>query len=257
MSKISPSAGASNVLPFPTSHRPLQRPLGNAVLLDYLYGIEGSLPLPVSDERLQQLFHYAVNSPAARALRCRRRMIARAIDDTCLRLGPLVRILCVGGGHFREAELSQAVRHGQFAELQVYEGNEEQRRIIDSDYGALGVRSCGGTLEQLLTGELSFANYDLIYSPSLCDHLDDTSALQLTSVLFGALRHGGRLLLGGMRKGIADIGYLEGLLDWRPQYRRDDELLDLLSGIDAAQIASSRVVHDIGHRVAFLEAIRR
>ncbi|MBM7059655.1 class I SAM-dependent methyltransferase [Pseudomonas sp. UL073] len=245
-----------NVLPFRRRQPPEQRPLGNAVLLDYLFGINTAALDAAADGRLQRLFDYAVNSPAARALRCRRRMIARAIDDTCLRVGPQARILCISGGHFREAELSQAIRHGRFAEMRVFDSHAEHLRVVATDYAAQGVSTCTGSLEQLLDGQLPFAGYDLVYSSGLCDHLDDTSCVTLASQLFKATRRGGRLLLGGMRKGIADIGYLEGLLDWRPHYRRDEQLLDLLLGVDYNEIASARVVHDIGHRIAFLEALR-
>ncbi|MCY1356406.1 hypothetical protein D9M69_428560 [compost metagenome] len=118
------------------------------------------------------------------------------------------------------------------------------------------MQTCSGSLEQLLGGQLHFARYDLVYSAGLCDHLDDPACLLLATLLFKALKPGGRLLLGSMRKGIANLDHLESLLNWRPRCRRDDQLLDLLQGIDYNQIANARVVHDIGHRIAFLEALR-
>ncbi|AYC32248.1 class I SAM-dependent methyltransferase [Pseudomonas cavernae] len=226
------------------------------MLLDYLYGIDNGALDDAPDGRRQQLFDYATNSPAARALRCRRRMIARAIDDTCLRRGAEARILCIGGGHFREAELSRAVRHGQFGEILVFDPDKECLRVVDAAYGPRGVRTCHGSLGQLLSGQLQLSRYDLVYSAGLCDHLEDRTGVQLAMRLFHALKPGGKLLLGNFRTRIAGIGYLEGLLDWRPHYRRDAQLFALLLGIDYNDIASARVIHDIGRRIAFLEAVR-
>ncbi len=105
-------------------------------------------------------------------------------------------------------------------------------------------------------GPSQFAGFDLVYSAGLCDHLEDKACRRLTEQLFKALKPGGKLLLSNVRMRLAGIGYLQGLLDWRPHSRRDEELLNLLLGVDFNDIAGARVIHDIGHRLAFLEASR-
>ncbi|MBT8767479.1 class I SAM-dependent methyltransferase [Metapseudomonas boanensis] len=194
--------------------------------------------------------------PAARALRCRRRIIARALDDTCAQPGKQARVLCIAGGHFREVELSRALRHGQFAEMCVFDDDETCLATVRRSYGALGVTTLQGTLEQLLAGQFEFDGFDLVYSAGLCELLDDRTCERLAQRLFHAVKPGGRLLLGNMRPGISAIGFLEGLLDWHPHYRQDSRMLGLLDGIDCNEIASARVFHDVGQRVVFLEAVR-
>lgn len=251
------SAVASNVVPFPTRlPASPQQHQGNAVLLDYLYGIDDGALQNTPSGHIRQLFDYATNSPAARALRCRRRMVARAIDETCLRLGHGARILCIASGHFREAELCQSIRYGNFGEIVVCDSDSECLRVVNQCYGELGIQTQCVHLEQLLHGPCQFAGFDLVYSAGLCDHLKDKACRQLAEQLFRALKPGGKLLLGNLRMRIVGIGFLQGLLDWRPQYRRDEQLLNLLRGVDYKDIAGARVFHDIGHRLAFLEACR-
>jgi hypothetical protein len=86
--------------------------------------------------------------------------------------------------------------------------------------------------------------------------LDDRRCERLVFRLFQALRPGGRLLLANFRPGVPAIGFLEGLLDWHPRYRQDAQMLSLLDGVDYNEIASARVFHDVGQRVAFLEAVK-
>ncbi|MDT4846270.1 hypothetical protein FQZ97_802860 [compost metagenome] len=246
-----------NVVPFPARQpdKP-ERRAGNAVLMDYLYGIDdGTLATPL-DSRIKELCRYAIKAPAARALRARRLLLARAIDETCTRLGEEARILSVGCGHFREADLSRAIHSGRFGQVEAFDSNADCLHVVEDCYGKLGVKTRQGSLHGLITGKCRFECYDLVYSAGLCDLLDDSDAKQLAQHLFKTLRPGGKLILANFRPGIPEIHYLEGLLDWRPHYRTDDEVLDLLLSIHYNDIASAKVLHDIGHRIAFLEAIR-
>ncbi|WP_242443187.1 class I SAM-dependent methyltransferase [Pseudomonas sp. LFM046] len=252
-----PAPSPSNVLPFPG--RPLPTPglrCGDALLLDYLYGVESDALRDLPEERTRQLFDVATNAAAARALRCRRRMLARALDDTCHEAGKAARMLCIAGGHFREAELARELRHGRFGEMLVFDDDAARLETVRKSYGGLGVRTCLGSLEQLLDGTCEFSGYDLVYSAGITELLDDRRCERLAHRLFQALRPGGRLLLANFLPGVNAIAPLEGLLDWRPRYRQDAQMLSLLDSIDYNQIASARVFHDIGQRIAFLEAVR-
>ncbi|MCY1261113.1 hypothetical protein D9M68_516520 [compost metagenome] len=247
----------SNILPFP--RRTLPSPglrCGNALLLDYLYGVESEALRNLPEERTRQLFDFATTSQAARALRCRRRMLARALDETCLDSGKGARMLCIAGGHFREAELARELRHGRFGEMLVFDDDATRLDRVRKSYGALGVRTRLGNLDQLLNGECQFEDYDLVYSAGVTELLDDRRCERLVYRLFQALRPGGRLLLANFLPGVNAIAYLEGLLDWHPHYRHDVQMLSLLDGVDYNQIASARVFHDIGQRIVFLEALK-
>ncbi|MGF6694204.1 class I SAM-dependent methyltransferase [Pseudomonas sp. D(2018)] len=247
----------SNIVPFPC--RPVTSPglrCGNALLLDYLYGVESDALRDLPEERTRQLFDFATSAQAARALRCRRRMLARALDETCQQAGKGARLLCIAGGHFREAELAHELRHGRFGEMLVLDDDDARLETVRKSYGALGVSTRLGNLEQLLAGECRLQGYDLVYSAGVTELLDDRRCERLVHRLFQAVSPGGRLLLANFRPEVKGIAFLEGLLDWRPRYRHDAQMLSLLDGVDYNQIASARVFHDIGQRIVFLEAVK-
>lgn len=254
----SPSpAQAPRVLPFPRRReRPMGEGAGNAVLMDYLYGIDSTLHSLLPDGPTEELFRYASSAPASRALRSRRQLLAREIDRCCDQLTGQARILCVGCGHLREIELARSLRHGHFREFVALDAQALSLQTVEASYAALGVLTQQCTLDELFYGRQELCHFDLIYSPGLYEVLDDHDARDLTRNLFARLLPGGRLLMGNFLPDVPDIAYLEGLLDWRPHYRSDASLLDLLLGIPYNDIGSARVFHDLGNCVAFLEVTR-
>lgn len=247
----------SNILPFPV--RPVASPrmhCGDPWLLDYLYGVPTEALHGLPEERVRQLFEFATSAQAARALRSRRRTLARYLDDTCQRHGRDARMLCVAGGHFREGELARELRLGRFGEMLVIDDDGARLERVGAGYGHLGVTTRQLQLEQLMTAASDLEGFDLVYSAGITELLDDRHCERLVFRLFQALRPGGRLLLANFRPGVPAIGFLEGLLDWHPRYRQDAQMLSLLDGVDYNEIASARVFHDVGQRVAFLEAVK-
>ncbi|MGE9764132.1 class I SAM-dependent methyltransferase [Pseudomonas sp. PDM20] len=252
-----PPAEAPRVVPFPRRReRPMGEGAGNAVLMDYLYGIDSTLRSLLPDGPTEELFRYASSAPASRALRSRRQLLAREIDRCCQQLSGQARILCVGCGHLREAELARSLRHGQFRQFTALDTQALSLQTVEASYAALGVQTQQCNLDDLFYGRQDLCHFDLIYSPGLYEVLDDHDARDLTRNLFARLLPGGRLLMGNFLPGVPDIAYLEGLLDWRPHYRSDACLLDLLLGIPYNDIGSARVFHDMGNCVAFLEVTR-
>ncbi|MNN43099.1 hypothetical protein D3C81_1573180 [compost metagenome] len=162
----------------------------------------------------------------------------------------------MGSGHLREADLAQGLRHGRFREFVAFDSHPPHLQVVEQSYGSLGVRTCLGSFEQLPGGYPGLRDFDLIYCAGLYEQLDDASAAKLTRDLLQRLKPGGRLLLSNFRPGVPNIAYLEGLLDWRPQYRSADALQELLSCIPCEQIGSTRIFHDLNSCVAFLEVIR-
>jgi SAM-dependent methyltransferase len=252
-----PPAEAARVVPFPRRReRPMGEGAGNAVLMDYLYGIDSTLRSLLPDGPTEELFRYASSAPASRALRSRRQLLAREIDRCCDPLNGQARILCVGCGHLREADLARSLRHGQFRQFIALDAQVLSLKTVEASYAALGVQTQQCKLDDLFYGRQDLSHFDLIYSPGLYEVLDDHDARDLTRNLFARLLPGGRLLMGNFLPGVPNIAYLEGLLDWRPHYRNDAALLDLLLGIPYNDIGSARVFHDLGNCVAFLEVTR-
>lgn len=247
----------SQIIPFPRHSAAASAPRhGNTYLLDYLYGIgDGSTKLLGAGNR-GELQRYAREDLAPRALRTRRLRLAQAIDATCERRDGRARILCVGAAHLREAELSSALCHKRFQRFVALDNSPEHLQQVGRNYGWLGVDTLYASVAQLLAGTVELDEFDLVYSAGLVEQLDDSSAEQLCRQLFRHLAVDGHLLLANFQPGVPNIAYLEALLDWRPRYRDDQALLNLLLGVPYNSIASARVSHDSGKCIGFLEAIR-
>lgn len=77
---------------------------GDAVMLDLVYAGDDGFNLAVSEENSElgrQIYHYILHSPAALAVRTRRRIISEKVNELATRT-PGAHILSLACGHLRE-----------------------------------------------------------------------------------------------------------------------------------------------------------
>jgi extracellular factor (EF) 3-hydroxypalmitic acid methyl ester biosynthesis protein len=221
---------------------------GDAVMMDLIYGTS-SLAAPTG--RSAEIHRYTTNRPASRAMRHRRQLLARLIDETAVgRRG--ARVLAIGCGHLREAELSAAVRDGGLGELVAVDQDAASLEVVARAYGPLGVRTEHESVRGLISGSGALRGFDLVYTAGLFDALDERTAGRLCEAMFGAARPGGRVLLTSFLPGIPDAGYMEGLMDWNVVHRSEPELLGLAGGIPRRRIADLTLSFDDDENVAYL-----
>ena len=67
----------------------------------------------------------------------------------------------------------------------------------------------------------------------------------------------GRLLITNFVPNVADVGYRESYMDWRPICRGDHEMLALVAGIAREDIADAELCLDAMRNIAYLELQRR
>ncbi|MCA8969098.1 MAG: class I SAM-dependent methyltransferase [Planctomycetes bacterium] len=235
----------------PLSHRAFAKPrgyAGDAVLLDYIYGI-----LDARDQGhvSQWLYDYCSKRFAIRAVRARRRIIAKSIDACAAKNPGRVRVLSVACGHLREAQVSRAVENDHVREL----------IALDSDAKSLAVAASASScvkpqhmsVRQMLAGKADFGRFDLIYSSGLYDYLEDRVAQRLTRSLFRMLVPGGRLVLCNFLPTTPDIGYIESFMDWELRYRDRQEIIAFADEIDRSEIASTRYHEDAFRSIGYFE----
>jgi len=226
---------------------------GDAVMMDYIYGHYYYSLLSSTDEFAEEVFRFTTNSAAARAVRHRRRMIAKHIDDTCKSI-PDCRILSVACGHFREAEVSACIRNKFFGSVTVIDQDSESLSSVNKDYGHLGITVINRSVIDIISGKLHLGEYDLIYSAGLYDYLDTRLAQRLTSILANRLTIGGRILLANFVPLHEDVGFMEAIMDWNLIYRTPDEMRELLinSGcdeVDTFNDPSASIVYAVGKKL--------
>lgn len=222
---------------------------GDAVLSDMAY-FRRCGP-GVLDSIGEAVFRYTIDGALARALRNRRQRLAMLIDET-VRERPAARVLALGAGHLREIELTRTLGEGFAGEIVAVDQDDDSLAVIEYDYAARGVRKLHVPLERLLAGEHRLRGFDLVYAAGLSDRLPPAPARALAERMFAMLNPGGRLLIANFAPDLTDAAYLESFMDWHPAYRNEREMLDLLAGIVAADIAEADLSFDAMRGVAYL-----
>ncbi len=228
---------------------------GDAELLDYIYGLKASEVATNASPLGRAVHEFLYDAPAARAVRARREVLARLVDETAARVKN-ARVLSIAAGHLREAALSSAVREGRLGEYVALDQDERSLEEIEASYGSLGVRTVPGSVRDLLAGRVEFAGFDLVYAAGLYDYLQQRTARRLTRIMFDALRPGGRLLVANFLPDIGDVGFMESYMSWQLIYRSRPELLDVAEEIPIASHDRLRLYTERSRSILFLDVER-
>lgn len=243
----------SVLLTDPFTERAFSKPrgyAGDAVMMDYIYGY-GIDDFRVVPEVGRKVFEYCTRTAAPQAVRFRRQILAEAIDGAAGALKRPADVLALAAGHLREVDLSFAARYGR-ANITALDQDEDSLDVIRAAYGKYGVKAINASVRRIIAGRVELEPCDLAYSAGLYDYLQAPAATRLTSIMFNAVRPGGRLLLANFLPNIADVGYMEGVMDWELIYRDDAEMRCLLGEIDTREIAAVDQFHDPMGNITFM-----
>jgi extracellular factor (EF) 3-hydroxypalmitic acid methyl ester biosynthesis protein len=245
----------------PFTRRNYEKPRGysgDAITLDYIYGIPGILDHSKLDIIAEEVFRYAVGTSATRAVRYRRKRASQYLDDACKQYEKSTNIFSVACGHLREVELSREIQKGNFASFIALDQDQKSLKLVEECYGRYGVSTLNDSIKNLITGQRTFKNnsFQLIYSLGLYDYLQQEYANLLTSRLFKYLAPGGRMVLANFLPNIPYIGYMEALMDWWLIYRSETEMQTLVTGIKQ-HIQGSHLFRDPDENIVFMEIIKK
>lgn len=238
----------------PFTERAFSKPrgyAGDAVMMDYIYGygIDQFASLP---EVGRKMFDYCTTTAAPLAVRFRRQLLAETIDAAASSCASRpADVLALAAGHLREVDLSWAARSGR-ARITAIDQDEESLSVIRNAYGQYGVRTVNASVRRIIAGRVHLDSCDLAYSAGLYDYLSSAAATRLTTIMFDAVRPGGRLLVANFLPNIFDLAYMEGVMDWQLIYRDDAEMRSLLGEIDTREIARVSQFHDPLGNITFL-----
>lgn len=236
----------------PLTRRAFEKPrgyAGDAELIDFIYGLRD---LPQTSSTGAAIYGHMFEATAAKAVRARRDILAERLDAIADQV-ERPRVLAIACGHLREAQKSKAVAEGRVGEFIGLDQDRVSLALLGQEQSAFGVKPVHGSVKSILKGETTFQNFDFVYSTGLYDYLSQPIATSLTTNLFGMLKPGGQLLVANFLTGVPDVGYMETFMGWPLIYRTDDEMADVASGIDRAQIADCRTFRDPLQNIVFLE----
>lgn len=205
---------------------------GDAVMLDHIYGLGEAKFAPHPATLEGQIYFATMNSASVRAVRFRRAILAKLIDETACKIEDgRAKILSIAAGHLREAELSQEVMGNCVGELIAFDQDAESLKVINRDYSGHNIRTVQGSVRQLIGGKARFSGCDLVYAAGLFDYLEQPVAKRLVENMFHMVKPGGKIMVANFTHGIPDAGYMESFMDWWLINRSREEVAELFSGV--------------------------
>ncbi len=245
----------------PLTRRSNQKPrgyAGDAELLDHIYGLGSAALAPHPATIAGQVYFYTVNSPACRAVRRRREILAREIDAAARLSGPRKpQMLSIACGHLREAELSDAVQSGSIGRFVALDQDEESLAEVARAYGGLGVEASVGTVRSIIARKSIYKDMDFVYAAGLFDYLSEPVAMRLIERMVEFLRPGGRLLIANFTPAVPDVGYMETFMDWWLLLRTQDQMRRLFGSLPEDSVRDIELFEDEFGAIAYAIATKR
>jgi SAM-dependent methyltransferase len=229
----------------PLTARCLTRPrgfVGDAVMLDMLYG-RHAWEEPPAGLAAGILSYTAVWSEASQAVRWRRSLLARLIDDTALRF-PRPSILSVACGHLREIEISEAARSGALGHITGLDQDAAALETARALISGLPFHARRASVRRILTGAVPLGTHHFVYAAGLFDYLEQSVATMLVRHLAAAVKPGGSVLIANFLRGVGNAGYMSAMMDWNLVYRTEGEFENLFESLDRSKLPEVRFFSD-------------
>ncbi len=239
----------------PIALRSFEKPRGypgDAVTLDYIYGIYGAeSPPPVDAQRAA--YESRFGAPAARAVRFRRGLMAKLVRDA-RRENPGARVLSVASGHLREADFvfkmdEDAMPIGPW--WTAFDQDEKSLEVAERSYGTRGVAIQKGSVRDAIAGRSTWGTYSLVYAAGLFDYLPQPAAIALLARMIASTQKGGTVMIANFAQEIPDVGYMESYMAWDLIYRSEDEMTAMVNAADKGRIESLDISRDPDRNIIF------
>ena len=253
---IRESQAVSYAYECPFTNHAAKRPRGypgDATLIDYIYGYLS----PNLVSRAKEIYGFTTSSPASRAVRYRRMILANLIDEAIHKNGTQTKILAIACGHLREIDFSQSIKNIRPHTFIALDQDEESLSEVSRRASQYGVKATQGSVRDLIVGKVNFDPMDLVYAAGLYDYLNNDIGSRLMTRMFSMLKSGGKLMIANFLPNIPDIGYMEAIMDWWLIYRDEKQMLDLTKGISPHEILSIEQYSEPDKNITFLEVIRK
>jgi extracellular factor (EF) 3-hydroxypalmitic acid methyl ester biosynthesis protein len=211
-------------------------------MLDMLYG-RHAWGQPPRGTAAAILHYTSVCSEASQAVRWRRSLLARLIDDTAMRFA-CCSILSVACGHLRELEISEAARGGVLGRVVGLDQDPDSLETARKLSPNLPVHARRASVKRILAGAVPLDEHHFVYAAGLFDYLEQPVAGVLVRQLAAATKPGGSVLIANFLRGIRDAGYMSAMMDWNLVYRTEAEFEDLFESLDRSEFPEIRFFSD-------------
>ncbi|WP_455274821.1 class I SAM-dependent methyltransferase [Rhizobium herbae] len=202
---------------------------GDAQLIDFIYGHPS-----VSDEIAKasplgkELYGYTSQSPSPVAVRERRDILTRYVDEIATEKGPGTEILTVAAGHLREADRSVALKEKRIKRWVALDQDPLSVGSMMRDFNGTCIEAIDGSVRGLLTKSHKIGTFDFIYAAGLYDYLADKVAVKLTQTCLNMLKPNGVFLFANFSRDVPDDGYMETFMNWALLLRSEVDMWNII-----------------------------
>lgn len=216
----------------------------DAAMFDYIHR-----PRYLALSEIGEAVHFVTtNLAAAQSIARRRDRFAKAIAQT-VRARRKARILSVANGYLRELDTARRLLNRRDFQIFALDADGASLREAVNANPDINIVPLQQPIWHFVRQD-SDTVFDLIYSASLLDHLDDAEASDLLDRLAARLTPNGRLILGNYAPENYARGYMEGMMDWSVIHRRESDL-ERLS--DSSRLKRFRTYRDAPGNMVYLE----
>ncbi|WJH38424.1 class I SAM-dependent methyltransferase (plasmid) [Aliirhizobium terrae] len=215
---------------------------GDATLIDFIYqhpaiaeDVAKTTPLG------RDIYEYTINAPGPVAVRERRDILAKFVDDTARRVGFDTEILAIAAGHLREAETSDALAENRLKRWVALDQDPVSIDTIATQFRNTCIEPMDGSVRGLLARKHQIGSFDLIYAAGLYDYLSDKVAIRLTQVCLEMLKPGGTFLFANFSDEMADDGYMESYMNWELLQRSEADMWRIAHSSETADTVNTSV----------------
>ena len=214
---------------------------GDSAMMEMLYRNEY-----IGKSSFGKIFHkHPCDTKAADAVRNRRRLINKYMSQRLSTSGKedfkILSIACGPAWEMQDFLRESPYKHQAkiFLLDQDEEALGEARSGIDSiptdkPFQVEFIKESVRTILKTGSPEITFGQYDFIYSMGLYDYLTDSVAKVLTEKLYSMLCPGGILIIGNYHVENETRKYMEYIMDWVLYYRDEESMFELLEDIPKA-----------------------
>ncbi|OBZ95761.1 methyltransferase [Pararhizobium polonicum] len=203
---------------------------GDAQLIDFIYGHPS-----VSDEIAKasplgrELYGYTSQSPSPVAVRERRDLLTRYVDEIATEKGPETEILTVAAGHLREADNSVALKERRIKRWVALDQDPLSVGSMVRDFRGTCIDPIDGSVRGLLSKSHKLGKFDFIYAAGLYDYLADKVAVKLTQTCLEMLKPNGVFLFANFSRDVDDDGYMETFMNWALLLRSEVDMWNIIN----------------------------
>jgi SAM-dependent methyltransferase len=203
---------------------------GDAQLLDFIYGHDS-----VADEIAnatptgKALYAYTREASSSVAVRERRDLLTKHVDEIAKARGDGAEILAIAAGHLREANKSQALQGNALRRWVALDQDPLSVGSIARDFAGTAVEAVDGSVRTVLAKPDRLGKFDFVYAAGLYDYLSRKVSVRLTEACLSMLKPGGSFLFANFAEDIVVDGYMETFMDWALLLRSKDDMWDIIN----------------------------